>query len=346
MPANRRVLARAPRRLVGVDLPLDGVDVGDGGEIQVAAPDEGADLAQEMLAERAVAGHRPRLDHRRAFPILAHALVVGDGGVHGDGQRRRRRVRAQAEIGAENVALGGALLQQPHQVARDPDIAGAGAVLVVGCRVRVVEQHEVDIRGVVQLPRAELAHAEHEKAAACEPACLRIGPPAERERAQLAARDRGPEQVRAGEADRRLRQGGQRARHPVERPASGDVGRRRDQRHPPLGDAQRGAHRVPPGGARIEAAQAAQRVRQGRIRPAPRHRIEQRCRLPHREIGQEGAVAADRREQRRALHAGGEAPRLLGQFGETRREPLGGLAVVGQGRRASPFGHHGRGGEA
>ena len=35
------------------------------------------------------------------------------------------------------------------------------------------------------------------------------------------------------------------------------------------------------------------------------------------------------------LRTGGEAPGILGQFGETRREPLGGLAVVGQGRRAA-----------
>ncbi len=74
-----------------VDPPLHGVDVGDRGEIEAAPPDERPDRLEERRAQRQVAGHRARLDHRRAFPVLAHAFVVGDGGRQGDDRRRRRR---------------------------------------------------------------------------------------------------------------------------------------------------------------------------------------------------------------------------------------------------------------
>ena len=36
--------------LVDMDLPLDRVDVGDGGEVEIAPPDEGLQLRQEALA--------------------------------------------------------------------------------------------------------------------------------------------------------------------------------------------------------------------------------------------------------------------------------------------------------
>ena len=53
--AGDRDLAEAAE---GVDLPLHGVDVGDGGEVEVLAPDERRQLVQERLAGRDVAGAR------------------------------------------------------------------------------------------------------------------------------------------------------------------------------------------------------------------------------------------------------------------------------------------------
>ncbi len=100
MPGHPRDRVRrvAPGRWRGVVHPaLHGADVGDGGEIQVAAPDEGPDLAQEALAQGPVPGHRARLDHGGPLPVLAHALVIGecggqaDGGRRGAGSGRRRR---------------------------------------------------------------------------------------------------------------------------------------------------------------------------------------------------------------------------------------------------------------
>ena len=42
----------------GVDLPLHGVDVGDGGEVEVLAPDEGRELVEELAPGVDVAGAR------------------------------------------------------------------------------------------------------------------------------------------------------------------------------------------------------------------------------------------------------------------------------------------------
>ena len=103
--------------LVGVDPPLHGVDVRHRREIQVPPPDERPDRLQELGAERKVTGHRTRLQHGGAFPVLAHALVVGNRGEDRDRGRRRRRIRAQPQIGAEHVAVGVAGLHQPDKSA-------------------------------------------------------------------------------------------------------------------------------------------------------------------------------------------------------------------------------------
>ena len=71
--AGDRDLAMAA---IGVDLPLHRMDVGERGEIHVFAPHEGRQRLQQLLARRDVAGAGPRLDHRRAFPVLAAMLVI------------------------------------------------------------------------------------------------------------------------------------------------------------------------------------------------------------------------------------------------------------------------------
>src|SRR3546814_14546459 len=92
--------------LVRVDLPLDGVHVLDGPEVEVLAPDAGPPLAQEGLAERAVAGHRARLAHGAALPVLAQAFAVGEGGVQDDSKRHGAGIGPAAQVGAEAVDAG------------------------------------------------------------------------------------------------------------------------------------------------------------------------------------------------------------------------------------------------
>ena len=111
--AQRDAAAAAMR----VDLPLDRMDVLDGGEVEVLAPDEGDQPAQEGLARVAIARHRTRLDHGGALPVLAKRLVVLLGRHRRDGDRRRTGVGAQPQIGAEDVAVDGAFGHQPDQAA-------------------------------------------------------------------------------------------------------------------------------------------------------------------------------------------------------------------------------------
>ena len=62
---------------VALDLPLDRMDVLNGIEVEMPSPYEGPQLQQELLAKRYVAGHRPGLDHRGSFPVLAGRFIIG-----------------------------------------------------------------------------------------------------------------------------------------------------------------------------------------------------------------------------------------------------------------------------
>ena len=74
--------------LVGMDLALDRMDVGDRREIHVFAPDIGLQFLEERIAGPQIARDRARLDHRGALPVLAAALVIGQRRLDGDRQRR------------------------------------------------------------------------------------------------------------------------------------------------------------------------------------------------------------------------------------------------------------------
>ena len=82
---------------------------------------KGAELAQELLARLDVAGDDARLDQRRALPILTEALVIGEARVGRERDLRRAGIGPEPEIGAEDIAVGGMLLQQPHELAGQAD---------------------------------------------------------------------------------------------------------------------------------------------------------------------------------------------------------------------------------
>ena len=196
---------------------------------------------------------------------------------------------------------------------------------MVGCRVRVIEQHEVDIRGVVQLPPPQLPHAEHD-----QPAALAGGPGVALVaggQPQLAALRRGQQQVGAGEVDAGLRQVRERLRDPVQPPKAGDIGGGDDQRGLALHLAQQRRHLVAAGGG----VGVTQRVhRQGlRLVRAAFHQPGQGGRLAQRQVRQVGAVAAQRVQQRGALGGGGEGAGGRVALGEALAQPLGGRGVEG-----------------
>ncbi len=90
---------------MGMDLPLDGVNILDRREIQIAPPDERLDRFQKGGAGLRIAGAGPRLDHGGAFPILPLAFVIGFRRFGGDRHLGRARVRPEPQIDAKDIAL-------------------------------------------------------------------------------------------------------------------------------------------------------------------------------------------------------------------------------------------------
>lgn len=56
--------------LVGMDLALDGMNIGDGGVVEILAKDERNEPAQELLASLDIASDGARLDEGGTLPVL------------------------------------------------------------------------------------------------------------------------------------------------------------------------------------------------------------------------------------------------------------------------------------
>ena len=152
--------------LMRVHPPFHGVDVGDCGVVEIFAPDEGCQLAQELLAGRLVARGDARLDQRRALPVLAEALVIGEACVGRERDLRRAWIGPEPEIGAEHITVGGVLLQQAYELPRQLHEEGGRLDVRREPRAgRVVKDHKVDVARIVELHRPELAHGDDEIAA-------------------------------------------------------------------------------------------------------------------------------------------------------------------------------------
>ena len=154
-------------RLVDVDLPFDRLDVEDGGIVEAAPPDEGGQRFQKGVSGREVADHGPRLDEGSALPVLADAFVVRKGEGHGHDRRGRRRVGTQPQVDAEHVAVARPLLHQSGKGLGQPvqEALRLDAVSQSGLdRLRLPEQADVDVGGIVQLVGTVLAHGQAEQA--------------------------------------------------------------------------------------------------------------------------------------------------------------------------------------
>src|SRR6185436_18638609 len=90
---------------MGMDLPLDGLDVLDGGEIQVAAPNERRESIQELRSRLGIAGAGARLDHRGTLPVLAHGLVIIQRRIGGDRNLGGARIGPQPQVDAKDIAV-------------------------------------------------------------------------------------------------------------------------------------------------------------------------------------------------------------------------------------------------
>ncbi len=293
----------------GVDLALHRVDVGDGREIEILAPDEGGELGEECFARRDVAGDRPGLDEGRPLPVLPGRLVIdiGRGEAHGGG--RRAGIGPQAVIDPVDIAVAGALLQQ---LCRPLGEAGEERrrlqALLEGGGLGIEEDDQVDVARIVQLAPAELAEAQHHETGAG----LRILTVGREE----AAGGGGLEQHRVeGRADGGVREVGERRRHPLQRPDAADIGERHEKRVLGPVPAQRLAQRVEIGGGapgRALVGKDACIRRVGRFAEQAREPIG----LSGGERPEEGRVVGKRQEQaagRAVAQRGGQRFGNLGQ---------------------------------
>src|SRR5690606_34502539 len=101
---------------------LHGLDVGNGREIEVLAPDEGGELLQELPSRAGVARAGAGLDPGGALPVLPPAFVIGERGVDGDGDGSGARIGPEANVGAEDVTIAGAVLHDRDEMADHADV--------------------------------------------------------------------------------------------------------------------------------------------------------------------------------------------------------------------------------
>ena len=197
-------------------------------EIQMPPPDEGPQGFQEPRPRLQIARRRTRLDIGRALPCAAKALVIPLRRLHRHADRRDGRVGPQPQIGAEHIALGGGVVQQRRHPPRRPDQRGPRLLVIARLEPGLVEQaDQVDIRGIVELVSAHLAHRQRHHAAADH------GILGNRAR-QLAAPDLGGDTVAQRKLAGQIGKARQRPRHLLQRPDPAQIGQPRQQRHPPL----------------------------------------------------------------------------------------------------------------
>ena len=209
---------------IGVNLPLHFVNVGNGRVVEIFAPDKRREIAQQLLAGGKIAGTSARLDQGGAFPVLAAAFVIIERRLRRNRDLGRRRIGAQPQIDAKDIAVRGALLQKFHQVARQAHIErsrlGAAAEFSRG---GIEEDHEVDVAGKIKLAASHLAHGEHDIAGTGF-GVLPI------RRNEFFARDRLAQEKVDGGANRGVGEIGERAGDARDRPDAADIGKRDDER--------------------------------------------------------------------------------------------------------------------
>ena len=167
-PVLTSVSAGAALPRLVLDAPLQGLDLVDLGERQIFAIDERLDRLEEPLAERQVAGHRPHLDERLPLPGAAERVVVGQRAGQRPGQRAALAFRPQTQVDAVGLAAVGVGRQQADHLADDAAkelvVADAGDPLAARGALVLVEEHQVDVAGVVQLLAAVLAEGQDDAA--------------------------------------------------------------------------------------------------------------------------------------------------------------------------------------
>lgn len=105
-----------------------------------------------------------RAQQRRALPEPPPGLVVALRGGDGIHQSAPRALRTQAQVHAPDHAISRGILERAHRAPHDagPEVV---AVDLAAALVSVVHEDDVHVGAGVELPAAELAHAQHHQRA-------------------------------------------------------------------------------------------------------------------------------------------------------------------------------------
>ena len=177
-----------------------------------------------------VAGHRTRLDHRRALPVLAERFVIVDRrSAVASATAVEAGIRPQAQIDPQHVAVGSSA------PAEGAPALGSGARTAARARrpaesrrIGIEEHDQIDVARIVEFARAMLAERQHDQA--------RNRARDRRVRSSEGARRRRSRA--AGNARRRNRRVGEMRQsfcHRDDAPHAPDVGERDQQRRLALG---------------------------------------------------------------------------------------------------------------
>ena len=278
-------LDRTAQPLVGANAQPHVMGILNRGEIQMLAPDKGGQRLQKPLARRDVARTGPRLDIGGALPGPPLRLVIKLRRPHRDADGRDRSIRAQPQICAKDIALGGDVIDQGRHFPRHPDKGRPRLHPVIGGELGLVEKaDQVDIRGIIELERPHLAHRQSHHA-------TRAGGVVRPLARQLAPADLIGDKTAQSQIDSRVGKLRQRQSDPFQRPDAPQIGQRGQHRHPPLRPAQLGPqrlklNRLQPGDLGLERRQ--QIARQRGAKP---------LRLALQKPGQIGRTARRARDQ-------------------------------------------------
>ena len=145
-----------------LDPSLERLDARDVGPRQPAAVDPRGKLREQPLPQRLVAGHAAGLHPGLTLPRAAALIVILQHGIEAERRRSRRAVRPQPQVDAVGGTEVRGVADQPHGLLHDTieELLVRAGLRPLHTAVGRMDEHEVDVAGIVELAPAELAECD------------------------------------------------------------------------------------------------------------------------------------------------------------------------------------------